>query len=203
MFAWLDRVLEIIRAHPETFFVIRAHPDECRPGKQSRESVFDWVKSNQVKALPNVLFVDASEQFSSYELIQKSKFVMVYNSTIGLEASLLGAPVLCGGKARFTQIPTVFFPSSPEEYSRLAEEFLRKPHIEIPSEFQRNARRFLYYQLFRSSLPFDEYLKDDGIWPGYVTLKPFSWQSLLPENSPTFQTIMEGIREEKSFLLDE
>jgi hypothetical protein len=116
---------------------------------------------------------------------------------------LLGAPVLCGGKARFTQIPTVFFPSSPEEYSRLAEEFLRMPHIEVPSEFQRNARRFLYYQLFRSSLPFDEYLKDDGIWPGYVTLKPFSWQSLLPENSPTFQTIMEGIREEKSFLLDE
>jgi len=40
MFAWLDRVLEIIKAHPETFFVIRAHPDEGRPGKQS------------VKALP-------------------------------------------------------------------------------------------------------------------------------------------------------
>jgi hypothetical protein len=26
MFAWLDQVLEIIRAHPETLFVVRAHP---------------------------------------------------------------------------------------------------------------------------------------------------------------------------------
>jgi hypothetical protein len=203
MFAWLDRVLEIIRAHPETFFVIRAHPDECRPGKQSRESVADWVKKNQVTALPNVLFVDASEYFSSYELIRKSKFVMVYNSTIGLEAALLGAPVLCGGKARFTQIPTVFFPASADEYSRLAEEFLTAKQITVPPEFQKNARRFLYYQLFRSSLPFDDYLKEDGIWPGYVTLKPFSWHALLPENSSTLRTIVEGIRQDKYFLLDE
>ena len=177
MFAWLDRVLEIIRAHPATLFVIRAHPDENRPGKQSRESVADWVKVNHVTDLPNVLFVGASEFFSSYELIQKSKFVMVYNSTIGLEASLLGAPVLCGGKARFTQIPTVFFPTSPDEYSRQAEEFLSASQIVVPAEYQHNARRFLYYQLFRSSLPFDEYLKEDGIWPGYVSLKPFTWHT--------------------------
>ena len=180
-----------------------ADPDECRPGKQSRESVADWVKNNKVTALPNVLFVDSSEYFSSYELIQKSKFVMVYNSTIGLEASLLGAPVLCAGKARFTQLPTVFFPDSPDEYCRQAEEFLQADQIKVPAEFQRNARRFLYYQLFRSSLPFEEYLKEDGIWPGYVTLKPFSWQDLLPENSSTFQTIVTGIRQDKPFLLDE
>ena len=203
MFDWLDRILAIMRAHPETFFVIRAHPDESRPGKQSRESVADWIKKNQVNALTNVLFVDSSEYFSSYELIQKSKFVMVYNSTIGLEASLLGAPVLCAGKARFTQLPTVFFPDNPDEYCRQAEEFLKADQITVPAEFQRNARRFLYYQLFRSSLPFEEYLKEDGIWPGYVTLKPFSWQDLLPENSSTFQTIVTGIRQDKPFLLDE
>jgi hypothetical protein len=26
MFAWLETVLEVIQAHPETFFIIRAHP---------------------------------------------------------------------------------------------------------------------------------------------------------------------------------
>ena len=49
---------------------------------------------------------------------------MVYNSTIGLEASLIGAPVLCGGRARFTQLPTVFFPQTPEAFRRQAEDFL-------------------------------------------------------------------------------
>jgi hypothetical protein len=32
------------RSAPETLFVIRAHPDEARPGKESRESVAEWVE---------------------------------------------------------------------------------------------------------------------------------------------------------------
>ncbi len=65
-----------------------------------------------------MVFVDAVQYFSSYELIRKSKFVMIYNSTIGMEATLLGVPVLCAGKSRFNQIPTVYFPDSKESYLR-------------------------------------------------------------------------------------
>lgn len=203
MFAWLDQVLEIIKSHPETFFVIRAHPDECRPGKESRQSVAGWVRDRQVEILSNVLFVDAKEPFSSYELIQRSKFVMVYNSTIGLEASILGAAVLCGGKARFTQLSTVFFPTSQIEYRRMAEAFLNEEQIKIPVEYKTNARRFLYYQIFRTSLPFETFIEEDGIWKGYVNLKKFSWEDLLPENSATMNVIVQGILEGKAFLLRE
>ncbi|NPV86548.1 MAG: hypothetical protein HPY45_11130 [Anaerolineae bacterium] len=201
MFAWLDMLLQIIRAHPETFFVIRAHPDECRPGKESRESVAQWAERHQVRLLPNVLYVDADEYFSSYELIQHAHFVMVYNSTIGLEASIMGRPVLCGGKARFTQLPTVFFPATPEAYLQQAEEFLSASQIETPPEFQRNARRFLYYQIFRTSLPFNDLLEEDPFWRGYVHLKPIGWQSLLPQNSPALGVIVNGILKGEPFLL--
>ena len=47
MFSWLDVVLEIIKAHPETLFVIRAHPDELRLRKSSRETVEGWVSSRR------------------------------------------------------------------------------------------------------------------------------------------------------------
>ncbi|NJD59741.1 MAG: hypothetical protein FIA98_10130 [Anaerolineae bacterium] len=112
MFAWLDLVLEAVRAHPETLFVLRAHPDEVRPGKASQESVNQWVAACHADALSNLIFIDSTQPLSSYELIQRSKFVMVYNSTIGLEASIIGTPVLCAGRARFTQLPTVFFPTT-------------------------------------------------------------------------------------------
>ena len=202
MFAWLDLVLEIIRAHPETLFVIRAHPDEMRAGKQSRESVQDWVAVNGVDALPNVIFVAPQEPLSSYDLIRRSKFVMVYNSSIGLEASLLGAPVLCGGRARYTRYPTVFFPRSPQEYRQMAEQFLAAETIAVPPEFRRNALRFLYYQFYRVSLPFDRYLEAHPT-PGYVQLKPFSWRDLLPENSPVLRVVTEGVLHGKPFVLDE
>jgi hypothetical protein len=202
MYAWLDLVLELIRAHPETLFVIRAHPDEKRRGtrKHSREPVSDWVADNGVDRLANVIFVDSNEPLSSYELIRKSKFVIVYNSSIGLEAALLGAPVLCGGKARYTQYPTVFFPPTPVEYRQKAEELLAARHIAIPPEFQRNARRVLYWQLYRAALPLGDFVEAHPT-PGYVQLKPFGWRALLPVNSPVMQVLVDGIVRAAPFLM--
>ena len=203
MFAWLDAVLEIIRAHPETLFVIRAHPDEQRPGKAARESVREWVQRRGVADLPNVVFVDSQEFLNSYDLIRRAKFVMVYNSTIGLEAVLLGKAVLCGGKARFTQYPIVFFPQTPEAYRGQAEAFLRAPGDEVPAppEFRRNARRFLYYQLYKVSLPFDAFLQEHPWQRGYVRLKPFAPEALLPENSATMRVLRAGILEGGALVL--
>jgi capsule polysaccharide modification protein KpsS len=201
MFDWLDQVLVIIQNHPETLFVIRAHPDEARPGKASKESVAEWAKLNRVDTLENVVFVDATEYFSSYELIQKSKFVMIYNSTIGLEATLLGAPVLCAGKSRFTQIDTVYFPKNKEEYISTFEKFLQED-VKLPENFVENARKFLYMQLFKVSIPFSSYLEEDHVWKGYVQLKDFNWQDLLPENSDSMRVITAGILKQTPFELE-
>jgi hypothetical protein len=203
MFAWLEQVADLARAHPDTLFVIRAHPDETRHGKESRESVADWVRKTNICVLPNVDFVEPQQYFSSYELIQRSRFVMVYNSTIGLEAALMGAPVLCGGRARFTQLPTVFFPETPEAHRRQAEEFLTAGAIAVPEAFRRNARRFLYYQLFRTSLPFDEFIEEDGIWQGYVRIKNLDYQAFDPRNAPVLKTIVDGILHGQEFLYGE
>jgi len=201
MFAWLDAVAGIIRSHPETLFVIRAHPDEERPGKTADESVAGWVNHNRISDLPNVVFVESSEYLSSYELIQKSKFVMVYNSTIGLEASIMGAAVLCGGKARFTQIPTVFLPSSVDDFNALADHFLAVERVDIPSEFQANARTFLYFQLFKTSLPFETILEAD-LTPGFVRFKPgVTWKNFRVENSRSIAALVDGFLHDGTFLL--
>jgi hypothetical protein len=200
MFDWLDLVLEVIRQHRDTLFVIRAHPDELRVRKASRETVEGWVSSRGVDREPNVIFVGPRESLSSYELIQKSKFVMVYNSTIGLEASILGAAVLCAGRARFTQYPTVFFPQTVEAVKSKMDEFLDARQIEIPAGFQRNARRFLYYQLFRTSLPFDKFL-EPSVRTTQTKLKTFESNELL--DSDAIKTILDGLLNDGDFLLKE
>jgi hypothetical protein len=110
--------------------------------------------------------------------------------------------VLCGGKARYTRYPTVFLPSSSEEYRQQAEAFLEAPEVKAPAAFRQNARRFLYYQLFRSSLPFDLYLRNTSM-PGFVKIKPFAWYELAVERSPTMRVIVEGVLEGKPFLLED
>ena len=200
MFDWLDLTLEVIRQHPETLFVIRAHPDELRVRKSSHETVAGWVTSHGVDKEPNVIFVSPNETLSSYELIQKSKFVMVYNSTIGLEASIMGAPVLCAGKARFTQYPTVFFPQTVDKVRNKLKEFLAAEKIQVPAEFKRNARRFLYYQLFRTSLPFGEFL-EPSIRTTQTRLKSFALENLL--EAEAVKVILEGVLQGGDFLLME
>jgi len=200
MFDWLDTVLDKIKTHSDILFVIRAHPDELRSGKESRETVADWVISRSVDSLPNVVFIPSNKLISSYDLIRISKFVMVYNSTVGLEASIMGKPVLCAGQARYTLIPTVFFPRSQKDYRDTLKDFLDVNSLENPEKFRINARRVLYSQLFRASLPFDRFLEDDGIWRGYARLKEFTMDDMSPEKSSTIQVVLDGILKQQPFI---
>jgi len=202
MFEWLEVVHQAARSHPEILFILRAHPDEGRKGKESRESVSNWVEQSSIDLLPNVVFIDTDEMISSYELIQRSHFVMVYNSTIGLEAVLLDKNVLTAAKARYTQIPTTIHPVSQADYKLKLEALLLGDAKPVPAEFVRNARRFLYKQLFMSSLPFVKFLETDLYWQGYVTLKKnVAPQGLLAEKSETIRVIFDGITHQAPFEL--
>lgn len=202
MFAWLDQIHALIRDHPETLFVIRAHPDELRPNsrKQALESVDGWVAANGVAELPNVAYIPPLEFISSYALIRRAKFVMAYNSTIGLEAALMGKPVLNGGKARYTQVPCVFLPETAEAHRRQANEFLAAGEIEVPPEFLRNARRFQYYQLWRTPIPFDEFMEPHHTG-GYVRFKETTAEQVA--ESVPLRVIRDGILDGAPFLMPE
>ncbi|MBI3153734.1 MAG: hypothetical protein HYZ21_16510 [Chloroflexi bacterium] len=79
-------------------------------------------------------------------------------------------------------------------------EFLAAEKMEVPAEFTRNARRFLYYQLFRTSLPFGDFL-EPSVRTTQTRLKSFQLEDLL--KAECVQVIMEGVLEEGDFLLKE
>ncbi len=198
MFAWLDALLEIFRVHPETLFVIRAHPDEARPGKASRESVATWFQQ-KAAALPNLAFVPPQERISSYELIRLSRLVLTYNSTIGLESTLLGVPALGAAQAPFLDYDTVYFERGQKAYFRRLEALLAASRPEVPEQRRLNTRRFMYYRYYRFSLPFGEFLES---FPptGFVRLKDFSPEELA--GSPTARALLGGLFHGKRFELD-
>ena len=57
-------------------------------------------------------------------------------------------------------------------------------------------------QLFKVSIPFGSYLEEDHVWKGYVQLKDFNWQDLLPENSDSMRVITAGILKQTPFELE-
>jgi hypothetical protein len=125
---------------------------------------------------------------------------MVYNSSIGLEASIMGKAVLCAGASRFTPYKTVFYPSSLAEYLKMAAEFLNAGKVEQRAEFVSEARRVLYFQLFRTALPFADYLQAHDRM-GYVHLRSFPPEALLPHVSPALRAIHGGVVNGEPFLV--
>lgn len=203
MFDWLDSIVPVIEKFPEILFVIRAHPDESRPGKESRESVAQWVAKRRISERPNVVFIQSSESFSSYDLIQRSKFVMTFNSTIGLEAAILGKPVLAAGRSRFTQIPIVHFPRNCLEYQEMLKSMLSSQIIDQPDSCSVNARRFFYYQFFRTSLLLERFIFQDEQWHGFVHFRRFDVSAISGEEGQVLRIISEGILDGKPFELPE
>jgi hypothetical protein len=112
----------------------------------------------------------------------------------------MGAAVLCAGKARFTQYPTVFFPQTVDAVRSKTEEFLATERIDVPAEFKRNARRFLYYQLYRTSLPFGDFL-EPSVRTTQTKLKTFKLDQLL--ESDAIKVILDGLLNNGDFLLKE
>jgi len=199
MFEWLDTLLEVVCVHPDTLFIIRAHPDEDRPGKASHESVAMWMERSSAADLENVVFIPPQERLSSYDLVRAAKFILVYNSTISLESSLLGVPALCAARSPFTDYGTTFFEPERGSYLQRLNAFLTAGNIQVPEGAIRRIRRFMYYRYYRFSLPFDEFVESTQP-TGYVRLKKFALQHL--EKSPTSRVLLDGLFHGKRFELD-
>ena len=199
MFEWLDLLSGVIQENREILFVIRAHPDEDRPGKESMETVAAWFETSGLHEQENVVFIAPAEKVSSYELIERAQLILVYNSSIGLEAAIQGRPVLCAGRARYAEAEAAFFPVNREEYLRMLNDFLAAPTVEAPERFAKNGRLFMYRELYQASLNLSDFLQPYPSLQGMVSFRDFA-PELLAEH-PALQAISHGILEGKQFLM--
>jgi len=197
MFDWLGETMKLAVAHPETLFIVRAHPDELRPGKESQESVEQWLKAQGYLGLPNITFIPPTEYVSSYDLTRLSRFCVVYNSTMGLEATLFGTPVVTGGRTRYSQEAVTHAPASRNEYRSLVWSFLEGDVPPVPRAWQEQARRYMYFSIFRTSLDLSAFVEPLAQYE--TTIKTFNALALHPDNSQEMHIICDGINKGTPF----
>jgi hypothetical protein len=199
MFAWLEDVRAAIERHPERLFVVRAHPDENRPGKESRQSVQAWMKESGLERMSNAVFIPPQEAVSSYDLLRSASLVLAYNSSVGLEGVIAGLPVLCAGRARYDQVDPGLLPASREIYRRTLEAYLAESPPPAPPGRAERARRFLHFELYRASLDFSDFLAERRGHPGMVEWHAFDPAAL--GRSTDLQVVVRGIVDGAAFVL--
>ena len=197
LFEWLAHTLEHAPRHPDTLFIVRAHPDELRPNKLSQETIGDWLVSNGYLNQPNILFISPNDFTNSYDLVRETRFTLAYNSTIGLEAGLLGKASIVAAHTKYDIADVAYAPSTQADYHTLLETFLTQAEPPTPTAgAQDRARRYLYYLFFVNSLDYSPYIKDSLI--GF-TLNNIQASDLSPEHSDPTRVLLHGILQEQPF----
>ena len=151
MFEWVETTVRAVADAPDVHLTVRVHPAEVRVyWHPTRQRVADVLAASFPSGLPaNVRLVDAEEPVDSYALIRMADLVLVYSSTVGLEAAALGRRVVVAANSSYAAAPFVIRPASRRAYLR--EVVAGEPAP--PPEAAELARRFMYRLYFEQMLP--------------------------------------------------
>lgn len=150
---WVIFTIEQMAQQPDCQLIIRAHPAEVRSHHFSRQMVLQEVHQRFPTLPANVRVVPPESPISSYALLGLIDAATVYATKFGLEAVLLGTPVIVCGDAFYRGKGFTHDPESREDYAAL----LTRPERlrDIPPEVMERARRYAYHYYFRRHQVFD------------------------------------------------
>jgi hypothetical protein len=195
---WILETIENYKNHPERTLVIRVHPAEVTPIEiESKEKISDTIAKAYPQLPSNIFVIPAESKISSYPLTDVSNSVLVYASTTGLEAAIMGKTVLLAGKGHYRGQGFVQDVESKEQYFKLLDNLTSL----TPSKETVNlARKYAYFFFFEFMIPFNlvkERTISDG---GEMTAFNFKSESeLLPSKNSSLDFIIDLILDKTSY----
>jgi hypothetical protein len=188
MFDWVAETVRVAQEHPAIGFILRAHPAESRwPGFQSRERLTDFLKRSFTSLPDNVRVVPPDEAIDSYALIDAADVVVVFSSTVGLEAAALGKPVCVAGRTHYGRHGFTIDVTTTEAYHTLFDDL---SWAQTSPKRQQLARRYAYLFFVRSMIPFHAVVEKEPSEPVFM----FEHVSeLRPGCDPDLDLVCDGI----------
>jgi len=146
MYEWLDSLIPFINENDDYLFVFRSHPGEDRKIKKTWYGLDKWYENNSFKFKNNAVCYSAKDTVDSYDIILKSKLVLVYNSTIGIESVIFGKKALAAANTHYTKIGFVDSFDSRESYIKNLTNIISEEKFQLDDKKVYEARSY-YFQL--------------------------------------------------------
>lgn len=115
---WLVETVRHLLEHTKTAVVVRQHPAERLEFARTTDDYAHLLKSN-FGDHPRLRFVAAAEPVNSYDLLDQVSAVVVYTSTIGVEAAIRGLPVVTESNSYYADLGFVWKAADRETYRTL------------------------------------------------------------------------------------
>jgi hypothetical protein len=154
VFNWLEDTIDILKQQDNIEIFIKIHPAEEIRG--TNESFIDFINQRYPDIPDKFTIIRPDSDINTYELINELDAGIVYSSTIGLEMSMEGVPVLVGGYPPYINADFAHTPSNKEEYSHRLRSITS---LEYDAEMERSAKKFGYYLFVCKQIEFPYFSK--------------------------------------------
>lgn len=128
---WALRTIAFLLERTDIDVVVRQHP-ATRVFREGAKLMADAL-TERFGHHPRFRFVSADEPVNSYKLLQAAVLVLPLSSTVGVEAVMLGKPIVMESTAYYAELPFAQVVGDEEAYFSRILECLRSP-VELSSE---------------------------------------------------------------------
>jgi hypothetical protein len=151
MAEWLRKTVKLLENMPDYQLVVRVHPGEMLGA--GHPSV-DIIKTALPAQPEHVVVVPPESPINSYDLIELAHLGLVYTTTIGLEMTMLGIPVIVAGETHYKGKGFTDDPGTWDEYKDTLKRLLGEPPgRRLSDESIKKAWRYSYRYFF--DFPFE------------------------------------------------
>lgn len=137
---WVFETIEWVLKNTHDYITIREHPADRFSHQRSADDykglIFEKYGNEQ-----RVRFISATETINSYNLMENAKCILVYSSTVALEAVLLGKSVICVSNSYYSDMGFVKKSHSKEQYFN----FLQDENINSVSDEMKEKALAVYF----------------------------------------------------------
>jgi hypothetical protein len=188
--AWMIETIRQFASRPGNRLIIRIHPSEVRlRGREAREPMITQINGAYPELPNNISVIQPEDDISSYTLIDLSDLVLVYVSTIGLEAVLYGKSVVVAGRAHYIDKGFTLDVDDASRYGQLIDAGLARPALDPVKKELAWRYSNLYFRRFPISFPLMSYRS----WP--IRLNFESLAALAPGENEELDLICRFITE--------
>jgi hypothetical protein len=153
---WLAKTVRHFAQRPEFQIVVRVHPGELLGAGHPSAEI---VRSVVPEMPPHVMVIPPESKINTYDLIELAHVGLVYTTTVGMEMSMSGVPVIVSGRTHYRGKGFTYDPETLSEYLSTVDQLLRRPMGEkIPREQIELAWNYAYRFFFEYPFPFPWHL---------------------------------------------
>lgn len=150
---WLSTTIDFFRDKKDIFLLIRTHPAEKAADAEIGRETLRSLINQMYSALPdNIIVLAADSEINSFAIGKASIYGIYYCSTVGMELTYLGVPLICAGPSPLRNKEIVYDAQNREQYIEFLETGIRK-ELSVSDKMKQNLLRFCYYNNFRRVMP--------------------------------------------------